>query len=78
MTKMHHATPASTLDERLLVPHFSRRHHLHIDDARRALTELGPADAEALAAAKVLTSYLDGSRTLAELLPGRTSSTSSE
>ncbi len=60
-----------TVDERLLVSHFSRRHRLSMVDARRALTELGPADAEALAAGKVLKSYLDGRRTLPELLPGR-------
>ncbi|KQW81085.1 hypothetical protein ASC89_04435 [Devosia sp. Root413D1] len=55
----------------LLVPHFARRHHLSIAEARRALMELGPADAEALAAGKVLRSYLDGHKTLDELLPHR-------
>lgn len=62
---------ASTLDERLLVGHFAKRHRLSKEDARRALMDLGPADAEALAAAKVLKSYLSGERTLQELLPGR-------
>lgn len=60
-----------TLDERLLVRHFAKRHRLSTEEARRALTELGPADAEALAAAKVLKSYLSGERTLQDLLPGR-------
>jgi len=62
---------ATTLDERLLVAHFAKRHHLTKEDARRALIELGAADAEALAAAKVLRSYLSGERTLRDLLPGR-------
>jgi len=60
-----------TFDQRLLVPHFARRHHLSMAEARRALMELGPADAEALAAGKVLRSYLDGNRTLDELLPNK-------
>lgn len=60
-----------TFDERLLVRHFARRHHLSVVEARRALTELGPANAEALAAAKVLRGFLDGSRTREELLPAR-------
>lgn len=60
-----------TLDDRLLVVHFAKRHHLSRDDARRALVELGAADAEALAAAKVLKSYLSGERSLQQLLPGR-------
>lgn len=62
---------ATTLDDRLLVGHFAKRHHLSKEEARRALVELGAADAEALAAAKVLRSYLSGERTLRELLPGR-------
>jgi hypothetical protein len=63
--------PRLTVDERLLVTHFSKRHRLSLVDARRALTELGAADAEALAAGKVLKSYLEGRRTLSDLLPGR-------
>jgi len=58
-----------TFDQRLLVPHFARRHRLSMAEARRALRELGPADAEALAASKVLRSYLDGTKPLSALLP---------
>lgn len=64
-------TGTLTVDQRLLVPHFARRHHLSMAEARRALMELGPADAEALAAGKVLRSYLEGHRTLSELLPNK-------
>lgn len=63
--------PGLTIDDRLLVSHFAKRHRLSVVEARRALTELGAADAEALAAGKVLKSYLDGSRTLSELMPSR-------
>lgn len=60
-----------SFDERRLVPHFAKRHHLSLAEARRALAELGPANAEALAAGKVLRSYLEGHRTLSELLPDK-------
>jgi len=63
--------PSLSADERLLVAHFAKRHRLSMREARRALTELGPADAEALAAGKVLKSYLDGHRTVSDLLPAR-------
>jgi hypothetical protein len=58
-------------DERHLVKAFAKKHGVTAAEARRAIGELGPAQAEAAAAASVLDGYLEGRLSAAELLKGR-------
>ena len=59
-------------DERQLVKAFAKKHGITVAEARRAIAELGPAQAEAAAAASVLGGYLEGPLSAEELLKGST------